>query len=100
MKKQIEPREQEIKEKKEQIHKMESELEGKSLTCKNLEHERDEKELKLKATTKELLSERQRARGLAALTRAFQVKLNLVVSTIINCLAVTHQTLMYLIIHL
>ena len=73
MKKQIEPREQEIKEKKEQIHKMESELEDKSLTCKNLEHERDEKELKLKATTKELLSERQRARGLAALTRAFQV---------------------------
>lgn len=73
MKKQIEPREQEIKEKKEQIHKMESELEDKSMSCKNLEHERDEKELKLKATTKELLSERQRARGLAALTRAFQV---------------------------
>ncbi|KAI6655110.1 WD repeat-containing protein 65-like [Oopsacas minuta] len=76
LKKQIEPREQEIKEKKEQIHKMESELEDKSQSCKNLEHERDEKELKLKATTKELLSERQRARGLAALTRAFQVDLH------------------------
>lgn len=76
LKKQIEPRENDIKAMKEQIQEMESELERFHKQNTQLELNITELRQKLKATDKEMHQERQRVRDVEAAVRRFKTDLH------------------------
>lgn len=76
MKKQIEPRENEIKDKKEQIQEMEGELERFQKTNINLQLEKSTLKQKLKACDSELQMQRQKVRDLRSNIKQFKIELH------------------------
>jgi len=76
VKKQIEPRENEIKEKKEQIQNMEGELERFHKTNISLQLEKTTLKQKLKACDSELQMQRQKVRDCRSVIKTFKIELH------------------------